>query len=191
MAASDVPTVAQVARIYPAYKNGSRELRSDRGNGGEQGVEKCTDWTSGFRSATGKSALYFDKRDEMLQSGLDDAAVSVYQFSTKANAKKVEGVFTSFVRECEGFHLPNTSDEAIREFRAEVVPRGYFGLRTKENEPTLDEVGGGEILDEQESIEIVTIKGRFVIHVRTVNDEASPSTAKCIRLAKLARAMAG
>ena len=188
--ASDLPTVAQIARIYPDYAGGKREMSPDRGQGGQGDIQECWDWSTGFRSANGQSAAYSDAAgDSPVFTGSDGVTVSVYQFSTEANAKRAENVFTKFVRECRD-RRP-TNDQAS-EYQPVRTPRGYHGMLETEQTETLDDATQEIRKGQSRYLQIVSRKGRLLIRVFIQRDgEGRPNEAKAIELAKLSRAMAG
>jgi hypothetical protein len=200
VAASDLPTVSQVAAIYPAGNLARRDDLPNRGANSAAEATKaarakgCVSWTDAIRSTTGISADYADKKDEPLFfKGLDSPTVTVYQFSSEQNAQASENIFTAFVKRCQGDQAvdPDDPNGEPSHFENVSTPKGYQGfLETYSVENDSDD-GTGIQLDPRANLEIVSRKGAYLIRTWIQAEGSHPNIQSAIELAKLAHAMAG
>ena len=189
---SMLPTVAQMTRIYPYIKGGSRDDSENRGGQTRDEVVRavrknaCGSWTEQFRAATGLTAMYYGpNRTSPFFEGDDNPTVTVLQFSTEAKAKAAEKRFTDERRRCKGLqkHKDGTSDsyEAVA---------GADGLTAMLNTSTVSIMDGDqETFDDRYSLSIVGRSGVYLVHVWVEQDSQAPSRKAALQLAELTMTM--
>lgn len=126
---ADFPTVKQIAKIYPFLRGGSPEI--SRAVALETYGSDCVNFARGYRASSVKYLTYLQRDGGVPYfEGREDPTFFVYEFATRAKAKKGFARLTSYAERCVGTH---TEDDLTRTMRPVKVPKlgdAQVGFRT-------------------------------------------------------------
>lgn len=182
----DLPTIRQVAAIYPVLAGGSRDVYRD----GSLSViaRDCLSYAAGPDTRSGAWASYDDASGESpYVYGGENVGVFVYEFGGRAGAHRALRTIRRKVVRCLGTHR----EPGFLRTRALVdVPRIGDDRKLAWREYQRSVGGGGEVFHDR-FLEIWTRTGRHLVNVRSQKELSRPSTERLVRLARVATRAVG
>jgi hypothetical protein len=175
---SYLPSVEQVVPTYPFLAQGSRQVVRYRGLGAGF---SCWDWTQAIRAADGRWSFYTMKSGaNPYFRGLEDPAVFVFKFHTRALAQHAFWQQQRFVYRCMG--RQSADGTTARLWRQHVPPQrqGSIAYRTVQR---LQTQTGHRYTRE---LHLAVLDGRYLVDVYTQARHFQPDTANAVQLARLA-----
>lgn len=178
VAHSDLPTVSQVAAIYPSLEGGSREVFANRDLAVR--TASCTAYRMDRKAASGRWSLYrMSDGTSPYFSGLTDPSVFVYKFYRLTSAQRAMAAQRGSIRRCEGL----SEDADGFSVNSREVPVPTFGdARVAHRETTRQKAGG----DRSYELSFWIRQGRYLVEVRAQRDPRSMRKAPVVRLARVA-----
>ncbi|CAN5632030.1 hypothetical protein BH11ACT8_BH11ACT8_23490 [soil metagenome] len=175
---SDLPSVRQVAKIFPFLRGGSRstyraEDLSVRGRSCiyYRSVPATQVRWSGYATSTGDSP-YFQGRQE--------PGFFIYRFTDVATAHAAMKVLRTYVQRCRGRHARDGSAVTLARFAPGPLGQervGYEALRDNNG------AGSGDYTDRE--LSVFVRHGRTVLESRIQVDDGRPSRRAAHRMATL------
>lgn len=177
---SELPTVAQVASVYPAYVDGSREVLRHRTP--ETPSKNCLYYRTPVEAADGKWAYYLDADgDDPYWDGEESPAPFRYRMSTRDEAKDAYRIIRRHHVRCEGTY---TDDDGtvVRRKLVEVpdLAAQQFGVRTYNRVPNVITTWSYS-----RTIDIWVRKGRDLVKTMVQAEEYRPDRARAVDLTRI------
>lgn len=178
--ASELPTVAQVASVYPDFVDGSREVLRNRTP--ETPVKDCLGYRTPIRAADGRWAFYLDADGEdPYWAGGEAPAVFRYRMSTHPEARAAFRLIRRHYARCEGTF---TDDDGTVVRRALVpVPdlaAQQFGVRTYNRTPNVITTWSYS-----RTVEVWVRKGRDMVKTVVQAEDYRPSKVRAVDLTRI------
>lgn len=167
--ASQLPTVAEVAAVFPYLRGGSRSVLTATPE--DASGDGCNNWRTVLRAPVGRwehftmingGGAYF--------VGLDDPGVFTYKYSSKKKARKAMARLTKWISDCAGYHGDSQFNWTVTPVNVSGVGQQVVGFRERSRNITLN--GGFHV---KEELELAVRSGRYVTvpNIQTENDKAS------------------
>jgi hypothetical protein len=171
--ASDLPTVGEVSRIYPAVAGGHREVMAGRDT--MRRSADCMGWENGPDAASGRWAYYTDAGGQSPYfSGKADPVVFVWKFHTVAGAKRGFASEWNASRDCAGTHTFEDSTVVTQ-----VVTVPDLGSRSQAWRDAESSSSG-----EDHFLTQLTRRGRYLVETRVQAPGFVPAKAPLVDLTR-------
>lgn len=182
--ADDLPTVRQVARVYPAYKGGSRSflrnrIISDR-------TADCLYYVNGPGAVRGTLAVYDDRRgDSPYFYGHVSPVTGIYEFRNIDLATRAFARVQATIRRCEGTNSEGRTSVTLDEVA--VPPMGEQTVAYRER------LDGYRVNpnDSDFTLRIWARVGRRLVTTSAQRDPGAPAKQPLVKLARIAISKAG
>lgn len=173
--AGDLPSTAQVARIYDYLEGGSREVHRSRHINVRS--RDCLHFINAPSAASGRWAYYLLSNGEMpFFVGLDDPGIFVYEFDRAAGAKRGFAIQRRAIRRCEGTSRGGGSRVRSREVAIPTLGDARVAHRELRKQAT-----GSNRRDY--FVEVWVREGRYLLNAGAQTDRETPALRPVLSLA--------
>ena len=176
---SDLPTVAEVAEIYPVFEGGDRSVRRNRTP--DTPTKNCLYYRQPVEAAHGKWSSYTDADGGMPYfDGYEDPGAFVYKFETRRKARTAYRVVRRHHVRCEGRY--EDADGSVRTRKVIDVPeigQQHFAIRTYLRTPN-----ALTTWSYSRELSIWFRQGRYLVEARVQAESYKPHRAKAFAFAQ-------
>ena len=175
--ASYLPTVDQTSRVYPFLAKGERDVGRYKGQGE---AFSCWDWTSAFKAADGRWSSYALAGGGMPYfKGLEDPAVFVFKFHSRAKAQSAFSLQQRFMRKCMG---RQSAEGTIAQLSRQPIPDIRQGSVAYRSLLKLETATGHR---KSREFHVSVLRGRYLVNIYNQAKAFEPKTKNGVQLARM------